>query len=252
MTSRTRPPHPPLSPLGGEGKGEGEAYARDGFVVVERLFSVEEAAGFKKEILRVLEEVRAEGGDAGRSHGVWVGLSARSKVFQRANADPRMVRVLEQVIGPDVEFLSDKVVFKAAGMDFGSPWHQDWHYWHGAHKTSVWIALDDATLENGCLKVIPGSHRNIVTHDGSAADGKGFDHRVRPDQIDESKAVVVPARAGTAVFFHDLTLHASFPNASGQDRWAFISTYRDASVLDTSHTWAKAAFMVCGTNKLKP
>lgn len=210
-------------------------------MILDRLFRPDEVAAWKAEIARVLP---AEGGH--RTNGVWVGVSAASPVIKAVNADPRIVEALRAVIGPDVEFLSDKLVFKANDLGFGTPWHQDWPYWHGAHKTSVWIALDDATPANGCLKLLPGSHVRAVAHGGDASDGRGFDNRLKPGEVDEARAVTAVAPAGTVVIFHDLTLHASHPNTSGADRWALISTYRNAAEPDHAYPWSVAAFMVCG------
>ncbi len=214
---------------------------RDGYIVLPELFRRDEVAAWKDEIRRVLP---TDGNH--RKDGVWVGVTLASPLIRAANADPRVVAALNAVIGPDVEFLSDKLVFKSAGMDYGSPWHQDWSYWYGAHKTSVWIALDDATVANGCLRLIPGSHRTQVPHTGDASDGKGFGYRLDPKSVDESRAVTAEVPAGGAVIFHDLLLHASFQNSSGKDRWALISTYRDAAVPDETYGWAKAAFIVSG------
>ncbi len=218
-------------------------YDRDGYVVLERLFGAADVAGWKAGIRGVLDEAGTP------ANGVFVGLAVRSPLLKAAAADLRLVGPLTEAIGPTVEFLSDKIVFKSTGVDFGTPWHQDWSYWHGIHKVSVWIALDDATPANGCLKVIPGSHRVVARHDGAADDGTGFDNRLDPRAVDESRAVALPAPAGTAVMFHDLLLHASFPNATGEDRWALISTYRDAAVSDPDcddiAVW-RHAFLVAG------
>lgn len=183
--------------------------------------------GWKDEIRRVLPA-----DDGIQASGIYVGLSLLSPVLKRANADPRLVGPLTAVIGPDVEFLSDKLVFKNATTDFGSPWHQDWTYWHGINKVSAWIALDDATKDNGCLKLLPGTHTTHFVHKGTPKGKDVFGNQMRPEDVDESKAVVAEVPAGTAILFHDLLLHASFPNTSGRDRWALISTYRDASVPD--------------------
>lgn len=226
----------------------GRRFRDDGYAVLERLFPAAEVAGWKAEIGRVLPATGAH-----REHGVYVGLALLSPMLKAAAADPRLVAPLTAVIGPDVEFLSDKLVFKSAGMDYGSPWHQDWTYWHGIHKVSTWIALDDATRENGCLKLLPGSHTRAVEHGGKGGDGKGFDNRLRPGDVDETKAVVAAVPAGSVIVFHDLLLHASFPNTSGKDRWALISTYRDASVpdpCDEIEPW-KHAFAVAGRRRTR-
>lgn len=214
-------------------------YEEDGFVVFRELITPGECAALKTEIARILE--------TNSDHaGVFVGLAANSEVFRDMARDPRVLDAIEGVIGRDIEFLSDKVVFKSAATNFGSPWHQDWPYWKGAHKLSAWFALDPATRANGCLKLLPGSHRATVVHDGAAPAGEGFDHRLRPNAVDESAAVVVECEPGDAVMFHDLTLHASFPNVSGEDRWALISTYRSAREPDLEYEWAVAAEVVRG------
>lgn len=223
-------------------------FAQTGFAIVPNLFTQEEAQRLKLECIDILEAVKKETG-AVAGHGVHVGLAARSSVFQEAVGDKRLLDILEKILAPDIEFLSDKVVFKSESMTFASPWHQDWHYWHGAHKHSIWIALDDATVENGCLKLFPGSHKSAIVHDGDASDGHGFGNRLRPDAIDESLAVTAEVEAGGAVFFHDLTLHASHPNRSGEERWVWIPTYRDAKAEDNDYPWAVAAKVLRGKKK---
>lgn len=220
-------------------------FARDGFAIVPNLFTRSEVQRLKLECIDILEAVKAETG-TGAGHGVHVGLATRSPVFQTAVADARILDILEGILAPDIEFLSDKFVFKSEAMTFASPWHQDWHYWHGAHKVSIWVALDDATVENGCLKLFPGSHKSAIVHDGDASDGHGFGNRLRPGAVDESLAVTAEIAAGGAVFFHDLTLHSSHPNRSGEERWVWIPTYRDANAKDNDYPWAVAAKVLRG------
>ncbi len=219
-----------------------------GFAIVPNLFSRSEVQRLKLECIDILEAVKAETG-AVPGHGVYVGLAARSPVFQEAVGDTRLLDILEGILAPDIEFLSDKVVFKSETMTFASPWHQDWHYWHGAHKFSIWVALDDVSVENGCLKLFPGSHKSAIVHDGDANDGHGFGNRLRPGAVDESLAVTAEIEAGGAVFFHDLTLHASHPNRSGEERWVWIPTYRDAKAEDNDYPWAVAAKVLRGEGR---
>jgi phytanoyl-CoA hydroxylase len=228
------------------------AFDRDGYVIVPNLFTRDDVAALKAECVAIVDSVRLAALDAGNDPkealktGVYVGLAARSDVFRHAVADDRLVDVFAAGLWPNVEFLSDKVVFKNADTVFDSPWHQDWMYWRGDHKASVWVALDDATPENGCLKVLPGSHRAEADHDGSDGDGFGFGHRLARGSVDESRAVTAEMEAGGAVFFHDLTLHASHPNTSQADRWTWIPTYRDANADDPEYPWAVARSIVRG------
>lgn len=220
-------------------------FNRTGFAIVPNLFSRDDVQRLKSECINIMETIRKETGSVA-GHGVHVGLAARSPVFQEAVADERLLDVLSVILAPDIEFLSDKFVFKSEAMTFASPWHQDWSYWYGAHKYSIWVALDDANIENGCLKLLPGSHKSAVVHDGDASDGHGFGNRLKPDAVDESQAITAEVEAGGAVFFHDLTLHSSHPNRSGEERWVWIPTYRDAKAEDNEYPWAVAAKVVRG------
>jgi hypothetical protein len=224
-------------------------YWRDGFVVLPHVFSPRECREWKAECQRVLDTVRQEARGRGDDPdglfpgGVYVGLSRRSGLFARAAADPRVLGPLCAILGPNVEFLSDKVVFKDGREDAPSPWHQDYPYWKGPHKLSVWIALDDATEDNGCLKLVPGSHGGEMAH-ANVQSQQGFGNRIL--DVDETTAVSAPVEAGGAVIFHDLTLHASHPNRTGADRWAVITTYRDATASEPEEMAWPAAMVVAG------
>jgi len=221
-------------------------FQRDGFVIVPSLFQPKEAERLKQESQSIIQTAKSNSQKPSQiaNHGVYVGLAVHSPIFQKAVADVRILDILEVILAPDIEFLSDKSVFKNRQIEFASPWHQDWHYWGGQHKISLWVALDDATVDSGCLKLMPGSHRKVSIHDGTADDGYGFGHRIKPSAVDESKAVTAEVCRGSAVFFHDLTLHASYPNVCGKERWVWIPTYRDVEAKDPDYSWAVAAKIV--------
>ncbi|MGI8913685.1 MAG: phytanoyl-CoA dioxygenase family protein [Chloroflexota bacterium] len=230
-------------------------FARDGYYVTDQLFTVTEVQQWKAECRRVLdaETAAALDRDAPRPQfwntGVYVGLSVASPLCRAFARDPRLLDALEPVIGPNITFWSDKIVFKAEETTTSTPWHQDWPYWEGCHKINAWIALDDATPANGCLKLVRGSHRAALSHDAKAPAGEGFTNRVDSGKIDDSLVVSAPAPAGAVVVFHDLTLHASHPNTAHTDRWAVIATYKDAQAEDKDYPFAKAAAVVRGTGR---
>ena len=233
-----------------------QSFTRDGFVIVPNLFRRDEVQVFKEAIQEILEEVKQEALESGKESpdsldaGVYVGLAARSSLFRQAVRDERLLDILEAILGSNIEFLSDKVVFKDTERHIASPWHQDWPYWQGTHKISVWVALDDATPENGCLKLLPGSYLSSVVHDGDNSDGAGFGHRLRSDAVDESAVMTAAIEAGGAVFFHDLTLHASHPNTVRQERWTWVPTYRDAQAEDPPYSFAVANTVVRGVGRV--
>ncbi|REE78969.1 ectoine hydroxylase-related dioxygenase (phytanoyl-CoA dioxygenase family) [Paenibacillus taihuensis] len=216
-----------------------EQFEQDGYYIMRQLYSEDEIEAFKNACIAIVKEH-----DPGRS-GVLVGMTLRSPLFKQATVKPSLVEALREIIGEHIVFLSDKVVLKNAGTDFGSPWHQDHPYWDGSHKFSVWIALDDAMPSNGCLRLVPGSHQQgTVSHDGEVVDDLGFINRIDMTQIADSDVLDFEARRGDAVIFHDLLFHASYPNVSGKERWALITTYKDGTQEDPDYEWAGAAFAV--------
>ncbi len=206
-------------------------FQENGYLVVRQLFTPEEMEE-AKQAAKALVETKA--GPSGVF--VWK-ADVIPEVFDRVACHPALVDVLRRLIGPEIEFLSAKPVFKSGNVKFASPWHQDYAYWGGATKYSVWIALEEATPENGCLKVIPGSHRNVLDH-ASIKDIKGFGNRIMDSELEDANGVEAPMQTGDALVFHDCLLHSSFPNTSGRERWSFIPTYRDRSVRDESKAWA--------------
>jgi len=204
-------------------------YDRSGFVLVRGLFD-------RKSISSIRTSVDSALGGSIAPTGV--------KVFDAAVTPPdllsictagRLAEKVHALLGEEVEFLSLKPVLKTGVIRTPSPWHQDWPYWKGSHKLSVWIALDRATEENGCLRIVKGSHVEPWDHASvNAADG--FTNRLEDREIveryGEEGIDSVPMEAGDALFFHDLLLHSSHPNPSGRDRWSLIPTYRDASIPD--------------------
>ncbi|MEM7031960.1 MAG: phytanoyl-CoA dioxygenase family protein [Chloroflexota bacterium] len=230
-----------------------DQFKKDGFLIVPHLFTAHEMIRLKSEIAAILAKLQTgEIGDSDgkqwkmlKASGVYVGLAPHSNLIQRLLRDDRLLDILEVMIGPNLEFLSDKIAYKDDDTDHPSPWHQDWPYWYGDHKISVWVALDDATVDNGCLKLIPGSHHGMATHDGED-DGKGFGNRLKQEAVDESQAVTASVERGGAVFFHDLALHASHSNTAQTDRWVWIPTYRDAQHNDPDYPFAIANTVVRG------
>ncbi len=90
---------------------------------------------------------------------------------------------------------------------------------------TVWLAITDATEENGCLCVVPGSHRRgLVTHcPGTTAKRRGMHI---PDQLRGNTIVVVPVKQGGALLMDRRTMHASLPNRSKDIRWSFDLRYQ--------------------------
>jgi phytanoyl-CoA hydroxylase len=135
-------------------------------------------------------------------------------------------------------------IFKQPGIGGEVSWHQDASFFDTTPSTvtAFWFALEDATVDNGCLWVQPGGHRGplrerfvrFATPDGDAVRMDTLDATPWPDM---AQAVPVPVRAGTLVCFHGLLPHWSAPNRSAQSRHAFTLHATDASAHYAAHNW---------------
>jgi phytanoyl-CoA hydroxylase len=153
----------------------------------------------------------------------------------RALQAPRVVDVLTRVIGQNVKAMQSMLFIKSEGKP-GQPWHQDEYFIPTRDRslTAAWIALDDATIENGCLWVLPGSHRPGVLYPDREQDDERFDCSIEaydfPYRDDDAVPVEIPA--GSAVIFNGYLLHRSLQN-SGQHgyRRALANHYMSAESL---------------------
>jgi phytanoyl-CoA hydroxylase len=143
--------------------------------------------------------------------------------------DSRILDVIEAVLGPDVLLYYSMLMMKPARQGFRAPWHQDFAFFvhDRAALVAVQLYLDDSTLENGCIHVVPGSHKlGLLNH---FRDGE-FVEIVEGDtsSFDEQQ-IPVPVKAGGIAMWHCMTLHSSAPNVSEYPRRAIVFEYKDPS-----------------------
>jgi phytanoyl-CoA hydroxylase len=158
-----------------------------------------------------------------------------SPVMRDLARHPAAVRALTEVIGPNVKMMQSMLFIKSEGKP-GQAWHQDETHIPTRDRslTAVWVALDDATVENGCLWVIPGSHRAGVLYPDREQDDVRFDctREAYGFHYREQDAVPVEVPAGAAVVFDGYLLHRSLPNSGRHGmRRALVNHYMSAESL---------------------
>ena len=160
-----------------------------------------------------------------------------SATFERYLAHPAIVAALTKVIGPNVKCMQSMLFVKSSGKP-GQAWHQDEDYIPTRDRslTGAWIAIDDATVENGCLWVIPGSQRRGILYPQYPHDDSDYDCSVMSYNFpyDESvDAIPVEVPAGSIVFFNGYLLHKSLPNRApeGTFRRVLVNHYMSAESL---------------------
>lgn len=159
-----------------------------------------------------------------------------TETFRQALHLPSMVEVLTNVIGPNVKCMQSMLFVKGAGKP-GQAWHQDEDYIPTRDRslTGAWIALDDATLENGCLWVLPGSQKRGLLWPQKFHFDERFDCARESYDFPwrDEDSIPVEVKAGSIVFFNGYLLHRSLPNraAPGTYRRALVNHYMSAESL---------------------
>jgi len=215
-------------------------FRREGYLVIPAVTTPEEA-GHLRDIYDRLFELRA-----GRGAGDQFDLAGTdeedkpatlpqildpvkyapelAEALYRANAQA----IATQLLGPEAEYMGEHAIFKPPRVGAETPWHQDEAYWEpdlDHNSLSVWMPLQEATLENGCMQFIPGSHKlDVLPHHNIGHDPRI--HGLEVDSVDTSKAVACPIQAGGATIHHCRTLHYAGPNRSDIPRRAYILLFK--------------------------
>jgi len=200
------------------------AYQRDGFCFPLRVMSESDAAGFRGK----LEAYEA-------AHQPIMQTALRNKphlVFTWINElirDARILDAVEDILGPNILAWGTNFFIKDPRDDAFISWHQDSTYWGLSHPdvSTAWIALSDVTPENGAMRMLPGSHLldqlpHVDTFDENNLLTRGQEVQL---EVDESKVVDVPLKAGEMSLHHVRTAHASNPNATDTRRIGLAIRY---------------------------
>jgi phytanoyl-CoA hydroxylase len=224
-----------------------DTYARDGYAVLPGAFGAAEVARLRTEALRICRGeigpvAGAQPGPPDEPDDVVIRRYAcihfphkLSPLMRQTLAHPVVVAALTQVIGPDVKAMQSMLFTKGEGKP-GQAWHQDEFFIPTRDRslTAAWIALDDATTENGCLWVLPGSHRPGVIYPDRDQDDPRFDCSIEAYDFPyrDADAVPVEIAAGSVLLFNGYLLHRSLPNAAPSGlRRALVNHYMSAQSL---------------------
>lgn len=136
--------------------------------------------------------------------------------------DPNILDMVAQVIGPDIILWNSSFFAKPAVNGKKTPWHQDGEYWplRPLATCTVWLAIDEATVENGCLKFMPGSHKQkeLRPHRTSKDPNFTLHQELLESEYDDDKAVPLELEAGQMSLHDVYLLHGSEANDSGKPR----------------------------------
>jgi ectoine hydroxylase-related dioxygenase (phytanoyl-CoA dioxygenase family) len=222
-------------------------YRRDGYVVLTDALRSDEVRALREEVVRICR------GELGAVDGVQPPRTDEpddrvvrrylcihfphklSALMRGMLAHSVVVDALTQLIGPNIKAMQSMLFIKSEGRP-GQAWHQDELFIPTRDRslTAAWIALDDATVENGCLWVLPGSHRPGVLYPDRDHHDLRFDCEVEAYDFPyrDEDAVPVEVSAGSVVVFNGYLLHMSLPNTGRQGlRRALVHHYMSAQSL---------------------
>ena len=143
---------------------------------------------------------------------------------------------VEGFIGPDIALWSSHFICKPPGDGKRVPWHEDSAYWKprlSEHEVlTVWLAIDDSTAENGCMRVVSGTHTHGFSDYQPVADPDKhvFGLEIVDEQVDQSKVVDLELKAGQCHIHHSKMIHGSNPNTSNKRRCGYTMRYMPTRV----------------------
>ena len=212
-------------------------YADNGYVLVPGLLTPEEAANYRREahdLSRRLSAIRDINSTWGSADTVAMGkktallhchdVQFQSAAFTRLLANERLTAAAADIIGPNVQLHHTKMFIKPPEKGSPFPMHQDAPFFpHENHSMIAAIVhFDDAPIERGCVRVVPGSHKlGMLPHDSTGS------WHLSPEEYPVSEAVPIEAKAGDALFFSYLTIHGSGINESSEARTTVLIQMRD-------------------------
>ena len=213
-----------------------KTYRRDGYVTVRGMFDAEEIDLLRRTALadRELDKHsfgRADGEGGTVRLSLWnhpgdniYGMFARCR---------RIVDSAEKVLDGEVYHYHSKMILKDAKVGGAWAWHQDYGYWYHFGVlfpllTSVTIAVDPATRENGCLQVLKGSHLMGRIEHKLTGDQAGAELERVNEALKRLELIYCEAEPGDATFFDCNLLHRSDQNRSDKPRWSLICCYNAA------------------------
>jgi non-haem Fe2+, alpha-ketoglutarate-dependent halogenase len=227
-------------------RAEVERFNREGYLKGMRIFAEDEITGIRRYFDELLANTLAAGGD---SYSISTAHLTHGRVYDLLT-DSRLVARVTDLLGPDVIGWGSHFFCKMPGDGKRVAWHQDASYWPltPSKAVTIWLAIDDASVENACMRYIPGSHTlGHLTYRLSETDEANVLNQT-VEGIDALEAPVdVELRAGEISMHSDLLLHGSEANTSTRRRCGLTLRYCPAEVR-AGLGWNAKGVVVSGTD----
>lgn len=233
----------------------GRQYEEEGYSGPVQGLTLAEADRYYNAFFETLGQSRFEPSSTTANLSAW---HHRHRWAYELATHPSIESAMKQILGPDLVLWAMHFWYKEPGNPTFIPWHQDIHYWpmEPAINATAWMSLGYSLKENGCLRIIPGTHKaqipHVVVGDGNSAFGQGLP----ADAVDESGAVDMEMTPGQIAFFNEATFHGSGANDSHLPRVAFSVRYTTPGVKFNIAEWGGdvsriKTFLVAGEDRYR-
>lgn len=216
-------------------------FEKNGYLIVKDMLSPNQLAELRSRVDEALAGAQPQFGDfelqwepqlqnradlpRAQRIRVFFHLCHRDAWFRKYATRPDVVEIVSGLLGPDPRLYTDQLFVKGPYNGSAVPYHQDAAYWpvEPMNMISCWMAIDDATVENGCVNVIPGTHKKLLphTHFKSGPQSLGLlEH-----EVSTADEIPIELPAGSCMFHHSLLIHRSKPNTSPKSRRGLVTIY---------------------------
>ena len=232
-----------------------DTFERDGFVLFRNVLDqdlIQEASDHVDWLLAKHPELRGE-----QLHH---NLMEHDAFWVRLISDPRLLDIAEQFIGPNIALFASHYISKPPFTGQQVLWHQDGGYWplEPMEVVTLWLAVDRADQENGCMRVIPGTHKlQLIDMQDASDKGAVLDRETPAEYVEEDKAVDIVLDPGEVEVHHPNIIHGSHANTSPRRRCGLTIRYIPATTKVLSDTpWPSLFHLrgekVPGVNDYRP
>ncbi len=220
------------------------SFWQDGYLLSDGFLDTAEVAHLKECYMATVDRLVGEdalenvqsGNDSDEDYQVYQIRTAHLQhpIFRMLINDNRLLDMVECLIGPDIRLIHYQGLYKPAGSGGEVGWHQDNHYFNVAENRTVtfWLALDEITVENGCMWYLPRQHAKPCEHEQlwDPSEKKGFYFAI--SEIEESGAVPAELQSGGFAIHHCLMPHRSLKNGTDRPRRGIAMHFMDAKMPD--------------------
>jgi len=217
-------------------------FEEDGYFSPLRLFDKSTALSYRE----ILETVEQKTGSLNYRYKIHTVVEMAYKLA----SNKELLDSVEALLGPNILLYNTSFVIKEPHSKAHISWHQDLTYWgfNDDKQVAAWIALSDATEENGCMHMIPGSHKGGQLPHRTTKDSNNLLHHGQTiEGVSEEQSRCIPLNAGEASLHHGWTMHTSYPNKSDDRRIGLTINYISTDMFQTQ-TEHDSAMLVRGVD----